>query len=70
MANGQEIPNYGEADLKGRTVAGTKVNIRSQVADVTKPLAATNEMVDGGNMVIMHRRGGVVKSVKRLRIRS
>ena len=41
------------------------MNIRSQVADVTKPLAATSEMVDGGNMVIMHRRGGVVKSVGR-----
>ena len=37
------------------------MQIGTQVADVTKPLASVDEMVAGGMMVIMHRSGGIAK---------
>ena len=36
---------------------------KSQVASITKPLASTNETLDGGNLIIMRKLGGVIKSV-------
>ena len=35
----------------------------TQVAKVSKPLASTAEMVDAGNLVIMHKEGGVIKQM-------
>ena len=37
------------------------MQIGTQVAEVTKPLASVDEMVAGGMMVIMHRSGGIAK---------
>ena len=37
--------------------------IKAQVAEVTRPLAATAEMVDAGNIVINQKGGGIIKQV-------
>ena len=42
---------------------GNPMKIQSQVAKVTKPLAAATEAVDSGNMVILHKTGGIVKKL-------
>ena len=39
------------------------VDIKAQVATVTKPLASTIEMADAGNIVITHKTGGLVKQL-------
>ena len=39
------------------------IKIKTQIADVTKPLAATSEMVDAGNLVVIHKQGGVIKTL-------
>ena len=61
-ASGHLIPNLGETEVKG-SVSGQKIAFKSQVASITKPLASTNEMVDGGNVIIMHKEGGMIKRV-------
>ena len=48
--------------MKG-SARGQKIAFKSQVASSTKPLASTNEMVDGGNLIIMHKTGGMIKRV-------
>ena len=45
------------------TLNNNPMRMQSQVAEVTKPLAAANEMVDAGNMVILHKTGGIVKTL-------
>ena len=37
------------------------MQIGTQVAEVTKPIASVDEMVSSGMMVIMHRSGGIAK---------
>ena len=37
------------------------MQVGTQVAEVTKPLASVDEMVSSGMMVIMHRSGGIAK---------
>ena len=39
------------------------MQITAQVAAITKPLAAANEMVDADNLVIMHKEGGVIQKL-------
>jgi len=52
----------GSTKLKGNgTLGGSPLQIGTQVAEVTKPLASVDEMVAGGMMVIMHRSGGIAK---------
>ena len=64
MENGNVIPNLGEAEIKGLgTVNSHPQKFGTQVADVTKPLAAATEAVDGGRTVILHRTGGIVKKL-------
>jgi hypothetical protein len=61
-ANGEVFPNLGSTKLKGTgTLGGSPLQIGTQVAEITKPLASVDEMVAGGMMVIMHRSGGIVK---------
>ena len=55
VANGNFIPNLGEVKLEGKSTNGNAMCIKAQVADVTRPLAATAEMVDAGNIVINHK---------------
>ena len=64
VANGTVIPNQGQVKIEGGgTMNNNPMRMKSQVADVTKPLAAANEMVDSGNMVILHKTGGIVKKL-------
>ena len=42
----------------GKSQGGGKLNITAQVVDVTKPLAAGGEIVDGGNWIILNKKGG------------
>ena len=35
----------------------------SQVASIVKPLASANEMVDAGNLILLHREGGAIKKL-------
>lgn len=64
VANGQTIPNLGEVKREG---IGEKGNVKmtAQVAAVTKPLASVFEMTESGNLVILHRTGGIVKKLSR-----
>ena len=63
VANGNFIPNLGEVKLDGKSTNGNGMCIKAQVADVTRPLAATAEVVDAGNIVINHKGGGIIKQV-------
>lgn len=46
VANGAQIPNHGETIVNGKSVNGTKMKVIAQVAEITKPLASANELVD------------------------
>ena len=64
MANGNIIPNLGESDIKGLGALNSHPQkFVTQVADVTKPLAAASEAVDAGRTIILHRTGGIVKKL-------
>ena len=64
MANGNIIPNLGESEIKGSgSLNSHPQKLRTQVADVTKPLAAASEAVDSGKTIVLHRTGGIVKKL-------
>ena len=64
MANGSIIPNLGESEIKGLGALNKHhQKFGTQVADVTKPLAAASEAVDTGRTIILHRTGGIVKKL-------
>ena len=55
MANAQEIPNQGETKVEGQSIEAQAMRITAQVAAITKPLAAANEMVDADNLIVLHK---------------
>ena len=62
VASGEILPNLGQTKLKGKgTLSGSPMEIGTQVAEITKPLASVDEMVNSGMMVIMHKTGGIAK---------
>ena len=64
MANGNVIPNLGETEIKGLGAVNSHPHkFGTQVADVTKPLAAATEAVDSGRTIILHKTGGIVKKL-------
>ena len=64
MANGNVIPNLGDSIIKGLgAINAHPTKIGTQVADVTKPLAAATEAVDAGRTIVLHRTGGIVKKL-------
>ena len=64
MANGNVITNLGDSVISGLgAINAHPTKIGTQVADVTKPLAAATEAVDGGRTIILHRTGGIVKKL-------
>ena len=64
VANGEIIPNQGQVRIEGRgTLNDNPMRMNSQVASVTKPLAAANEMVESGNLVVLHKTGGIIKKM-------
>ena len=57
------MKNQGEAKLPCEATNGTKVNLKGQVARITRPLVASNDVVDApgpDNWVVMNRRGGYI----------
>ena len=50
-ANGTPIRNHGACRARGNTDDGAPVEMRFQVADVTKTLGAVRKMVEAGNRV-------------------
>ena len=58
-------PNQGETIIEGSDAAGGKMKVVAQVADVTKNLASVMEMVDRGNLVIFHKEGGYIQTMKK-----
>ncbi len=63
-ASGHLVPNQGEAEIKGWTLKGGKINVTAQVADITRPLAAASEVVDAnGNWIILNKSGGPIKEI-------
>ena len=64
MANGHLIPNLGETELRGSgAINSHPMKLRTQVAEVTKPLAAAAEYVDAGKTIILHRTRGIIKKL-------
>ena len=62
VADGHVIPNHGQVKLSGKgTLNASPIKMQSKVAEVTKPLAAVNEIVVSGSIVILHKTGGIVK---------
>ena len=62
-ASGNEIPNQGETTIQGVGENGGALKVVAQVADITKPLASANEIVDAGNLVVMVKDEGLIKSL-------
>ena len=63
VASGDGVKNQGEAKLPCEATNGTKVNLKGQVARITRPLVASNDVVDApgpDNWVVMNRRGGYI----------
>ena len=61
-ANGEAIPNLGEATVSGNAVIGQgPMKMTAQVAGITKPPASVTEMVDSGIIMVMQKTGGIVK---------
>ena len=65
VANGHTIPYLGELKLEGLGEKGN-VKMTAQVAAVAKPLASASEMTDSGNLVILHKTEGIVKTLSRI----
>ena len=66
VANGKVIPNLGSTVVGGKIARnGNQVKFTAQVADVTKPLASVDEMVGAGNLVVLHKDGGVAKKLSK-----
>ena len=63
MADGGRKPNLGEVEFKGIAKNASPVAIKNQVADITRPLAATVEMTDASNLVATWSDGGVIKNL-------
>ena len=62
MANGNEIPNLGQAKIQGKNaVNANPMRFTTSVAEITKPLASANEMVDSDNLIVLHDKGGAIK---------
>ena len=56
------MPNYGRTNPNGKgTHSGGLVEIGTQVAEITKPLASVDEAMDSGTMVVMHNSKGIAK---------
>ena len=63
LANGHCIPNLGEAKIVGKATNSKKMQIKTQVADITKPLVSTPEITSAGNIVVHWDTGGIIKQV-------
>ena len=55
VAKGNAVPNLGEVKLGRKARNGNPIKIKTQIVEVTEPLAATSEMVDAGDLVVIHK---------------
>ena len=62
-ANGGLIPNLGAVKVKGKALNQEKMAVVAQVADVTKPLASAMEIVQADNVVMLTKKGGMIKKM-------
>ena len=63
VANGIKIPNLGEQKFVGHTTVGYQKQIKSQVCDVTKPLASVARICDKGNRVVFKKLASYIENV-------
>ena len=59
-ADGGEIDNLGEQETGAYTEEGYEVGLKMQVADVNKPLLSVAQLVERGNEVRFHKKGGEI----------
>ena len=59
-ANGDEIPNMGEKDIRIFTKEGHKCLMKMQVTKVRKPLASISRICSEGHEVIFQKDGGYI----------
>jgi hypothetical protein len=60
VANGARIPNMGEKDIRGTSDEGHPLDIKPQVAEVSKFLASIAKMLNAGNRVVFEGNGGYI----------
>ena len=63
-ADGKEIPNKGEQQVRFRTDEGHRCALTFQVTDVTKPLLSATQLADTGHEVIFRKTGGVIRHTR------
>ena len=61
-ANGSQIKNHGACEAKGKTDEGTEVEMKFQVADVTKTLGSVRRMTQAGNRVVFDANGSYIEN--------
>ena len=59
-ANGSEIKNEGEKQIKAFTDKGLPINMTWQIAGVKKPLASIGRICDAGNVAVFTDKGGYI----------
>ena len=64
VANGASIPNKGEKKIEGQNSSGIPMNIKAQVAPVSKFLASIGKMVKAGNKVVMDENDSYIENKK------
>ena len=62
-ANGSKIKVYGERHLKGRDIKHVPIEIKAQVADVTKNLASFTKMIEDDNDIYLSKKGSYSKNL-------
>ncbi len=62
VANGQLVTNEGATRLAGKSLEGGNMAVTAQVAAVTKPLAAANEIADADNWIILRKKEESLRS--------
>ena len=64
VANGESIPNKGEKKIEGQNSNGVPMNIKAQVAKVSKFLASIGKMVKAGNKIVMDENDSYIQNKK------
>ena len=64
VANGESIPNKGEKKIEGQNSNGVPMNIKAQVAKVSKFLASIGKMCKAGNRIVMDEKDSYIENKK------
>ena len=60
VANGEDLPNLGQKSISVVTESGDQAVIKTQIAQVAKPLTSVGETCDRGNLVVFSAHGGAI----------